>query len=226
MKIILKNFKNEYIKTLSLGALESHEEICSKISSLKENLEVNIFAINEIINSFQLANLKLNIEKLNVYAFRIFSNKRETILTGKSLQIESIYENEKDLKNRFSSITSNKKEDIIHKGTVRSGNRIFSNGDLFILGDVNPGGIIQAKKNIIVWGKLLGIAFAGENGDKNATISSLHLNPLQLRINGFVAIGPKEKPKDYYPEVAFLENQSIIIKPLILNTSTLINQMK
>ena len=168
MKIILKNFKNEYIKTLSLGALESHEEICSKISSLKENLEVNIFAINEIINSFQLANLKLNIEKLNVYAFRIFSNKRETILTGKSLQIESIYENEKDLKNRFSSITSNKKEDIIHKGTVRSGNRIFSNGDLFILGDVNPGGIIQAKKNIIVWGKLLGIAFAGENGDKNA----------------------------------------------------------
>ena len=223
MKIILKNLKNEYIKVLSLGELESHEEICAKISSLKENLEVNIFAINEIINSFQLANLKSNIENLNVDAIRIYSNKRETILTGKSLKIESIYLKEKDLKNRFSLITSNKREDVIHKGTVRSGNRIFSNGDLFILGDVNPGAIIQAKKNVIVWGKLLGIAFAGENGNKNATISSLYLNPLQLRIDGVVAIGPKEKPKDYYPEVAFLDNQSIIIKPFIIDNSKLIN---
>ena len=223
MKIILKNMKNEYIKTLSLEGLDSLEDICAKISSLKENLEVNIFAINEIINSFQLAKLKLNIENLNVDALRIFSNKRETILTGKSLRIESIYINEKNIKNRFALISSNNKRDVIHKGTVRSGNRIFSNGDLFILGDVNPGAIIQAKNNVIVWGKLLGIAFAGENGYKNATISSLYLNPLQLRINGVVAIGPKEKPKDYYPEVAFLENQSIIIKPYIIDNSTLIN---
>ena len=49
MKIILKNMKNEYIKTLSLEGLDSLADICAKISSLKENLEVNIFAINEVM---------------------------------------------------------------------------------------------------------------------------------------------------------------------------------
>lgn len=220
MKIILKNMSNEYIKTTSLDELETYEKIFEKISSVKENLEVNIFALNETINTFQLVKLKSIIGQLNIYAFRIFSNKRETILTGKSLKIDSIYMNERELKNRFSLISSNKKEDIFHKGTVRSGDRIFSNGDLFIFGDVNPGAIIQAKNNVIVWGKLLGIAFAGENGDKNATISSLYLKPLQLRIDGVLAIGPKDKPKDNYPEVAFLEKQSIIIKPYIIDTST------
>ena len=218
MKIILKNMKKECIKILSLREFDSYELIFEKISAVKEKFEVNIFAINEIINSFQLTKLKLNIGKLNVNSFRIFSNRRETILTGKSLKIDSTYISEIDLKNRFSLVSSNKKEDIIHKGTIRSGDRIFSNGDLFILGDVNPGAIIQAKKNVFVWGKLLGVAFAGENGSNNATISSLYLNPLQLRINGVVAIGPKEKPVDHYPEVAFLEKQSIIIKPYIIDT--------
>ena len=219
MKIILKNMKQECIKILSLREFESCELIFEKINTIEEKFEVNIFAINEIINSFQLAKLKLNIGKLNVNAFRIFSNKRETILTGKSLRIDSTYISEKDLKNQFSLVCSHNKEDIIHKGTIRSGDRIFSNGDLFILGDVNPGAIIQAKKNVFVWGKLLGVAFAGENGGNNATISSLYLNPLQLRINGVVAIGPKEKPVDHYPEIAFLEKQSIIIKPYIIDTS-------
>ena len=219
MKIILINKNNEPIKTFSVGVLEPYENIFETISSLKENLEVNIFAINEIINSFQLAKLKFNIEKLNVCAFRIFSNKRETVLSGKSLKIDSSFTNERDLNHRFSLISSNKKKDIIHKGTIRSGDRIFSNGDLFILGDVNPGAIIKAKNNVFVWGKLLGIAFAGENGNKDATISSLYLNPLQLRIDGVVAIGPKDKPKDHYPEIAVLEKQAIIIKPYIIDAS-------
>ena len=63
---------------------------------------------------------------------------------------------------------------------------------------------------------MLGIAFAGEGGNKNAYIASLYLNPLQLRINEVVAIGPKDKPKDYYPEIAILEKQSIIIKPYLI----------
>ena len=59
-------------------------------------------------------------------------------------------------------------KDILHKGTVRSGDRISSNGDLFIMGDVNPGAIVSANNNVYVWGKLLGIAFAGKYGNGNA----------------------------------------------------------
>ena len=71
--------------------------------------------------------------------------------------------------------------------------------------------------NLCLRGQLFGIAFAGKNGNKNASIASLYLNPLQLRICEIVAIGPKEKPNDKYPEIAILENNKIIIKPYLLN---------
>tara|TARA_B100000989_G_scaffold50624_1_gene33525 strand:+ start:430 stop:699 length:270 start_codon:yes stop_codon:yes gene_type:complete len=85
------------------------------------------------------------------------------------------------------------------------------------MGDVNPEAIISANNNIYVWGKLFGMAFAGINGNKKASIASLYLNPLQLRICEIVAIGPKEKPKDQNPEIAILEENKIIIKPYLLN---------
>ena len=69
-----------------------------------------------------------------------------------------------------------------------------------------------------MWGKLLGIAFAGKGGNKNASIASLYLKPLQLRIADVVAIGPKDKPNKYYPEIAVIDKQRIIIKPNIIET--------
>ena len=119
---------------------------------------------------------------------------------------------------KISYCFSIQKKRISSRGTVRSGDRISSNGNLCIIGDVNPGAIVSAKKNIYVWGKLLGIAFAGKGGDNNSYITSLFLNPLQLRIADVIAIGPKEKPKNYYPEIAVIEKQSIIIKPYIIDT--------
>jgi len=109
-------------------------------------------------------------------------------------------------------------KDLTHFGMVRSGGKISSNGNLFIMGDVNPGAQISAKKNIYVWGKLCGVAFAGKNGKDDSTIASLYLNALQLRINKTIAIGPKEKPKHNYPEIALLERGKIVIKPLIITS--------
>ena len=123
---------------------------------------------------------------------------------------------DQEIKNKLLLYNPKKKDDILHKGTVRSGERISSNGNLCIIGDVNPGAIVFAKKNIYVWGKLLGIAFAGKSGNKNASISSLYLNPLQLRIADVIAIGPKDKPKNCYSEIAVINKQTIIIKPHII----------
>ena len=146
----------------------------------------------------------------------IYSNNRDTILSGKSLKIDSAFIKEQEIKNKLLLYNSIQKEDILHNGTVRSGERISSNGNLCIIGDVNPGAIVSAKKNIYVWGKLLGIAFAGKSGNKNAYITSLYLNPLQLRIADVIAIGPNDKPKNYYPEIAIIDKQTIIIKPHLI----------
>ena len=98
-------------------------------------------------------------------------------IRDRSLKINSTFLKIKDLKNQLPQDPSYLKKDILHKGTVRSGDRISSNGDLFIMGDVNPGAIISANNNVYVWGKLFGIAFAGKNGNKNASIASLYLKP-------------------------------------------------
>jgi len=164
----------------------------------------------------QLSKLKNHFDKFNICSLCIYSNNRDTILSGKSLKIDSVFIKEQEIKNKLLSFNSKKKDDILHKGTVRSGERISSNGNLCIIGDVNPGAIVSAKKNIYVWGKLLGIAFAGKSGNKNASIASLYLNPLQLRIADLIAIGPKDKPKNCYPEIALIDKQTIVIKPHLI----------
>ena len=217
MEIVLNNPNSKDFEVISLKDLENIHETFNKVDSMKGPFEVKIFSINELISSHQISKFKRNFDKFNIHSCCIYSNNRYTILAGKSLKIDSIFIKEQEIKNKLLFLNS-KKEDILHEGTVRSGDRISSNGNLCIFGDVNPGAIVSAKKNIYVWGKLLGIAFAGKGGDNNSYITSLFLNPLQLRIADVIAIGPKEKPKNYYPEIAVIEKQSIIIKPYIIDT--------
>ena len=218
IKIFLNNHDSKYTETLSFENWDNIYLTFKKFSLVKRPFEVKIFAINESISSEQLIKFKNNFKKFSICSLRIYSNDRETILTGKSLKIDSTFVKEQELKNKLLLMDSKKKDDILHEGTIRSGERISSNGNLCILGDVNPGAIVTAKKNIYVWGKLLGIAFAGKGGNSNASIASLYLNPLQLRIADLVAIGPKDKPQNYYPEIAVINKQAIIITPYIIET--------
>ncbi len=218
MEIVLNNTKSKYLKIFSLEDLDNIHETCKKFSSMKGPLEAKVFAINESLSSHQLSKLKNDFDKNNICSLIIYSNNRDTILTGKSLRIDSTFVKEQEIKNKLLLINKKKKDDILHEGTVRSGERISSNGNLCIIGDVNPGAIVSAEKNIYVWGKLLGIAFAGKGGNKHAFIASLYLNPLQLRIADVIAIGPKDKPKNYYPEIAVIDKQTIIIKPHLIET--------
>ena len=217
MKLILRGIANEFIKSFSFKNFELDQKFFDNLITKEAPAAANLITENEKINSYELAKLKLILEKHFIKLSDIYSNNRETVLSGKSLKINSTFLKIKDLEEQFLLDPSYLKKDILHKGTVRSGDRISSNGDLFIMGDVNPGAIISANNNVYVWGKLFGIAFAGKNGNKNASIASLYLNPLQLRICEIVAIGPKEKPKDQYPEIAILEDNKIIIKPYLLN---------
>ncbi|MBO8205783.1 septum site-determining protein MinC [Prochlorococcus marinus XMU1406] len=213
MEIVINNTKSKFLEIFSLLDFDNIHETFKKFSSIKGPLEAKIFSTNESISSHQLSKLKKFFGKINISSLCIYSNNRETILSGKSLKINSTFMKEQEIKNKLLLFNLKNKDDIFYKGTVRSGDRISSNGNLCIIGDVNAGAIVSAKKNIYVWGKLLGIAFAGKNGNRNASIASLYLNPLQLRIADVIAIGPKEKPKNLYPEIAVIDKQTIIIKP-------------
>lgn len=82
----------------------------------------------------------------------------------------------------------------LHRGTVRSGDRLEAEGSLLVLGDVNPGAGLRAGGHVLVWGRLRGVAHAGCNGDTSARIVALQLRPLQLRIADAVARGPEDPP--------------------------------
>lgn len=218
MEIVLNNPVSKYSEIISLRELNNINEDLKKISSIKGPLEAKMFIINDSISAHQLSKFKNIFEKINICSLSIYSNSRDTIIAGKSLKIDSNFLNEEEIKKKFNLFNLKEKEDILHKGTLRSGDRISANGNLCIIGDVNPGAIVSAKKNIYVWGKLLGVAFAGKGGDKNASIASLYLKPLQLRIADVIAIGPKEKPSNYYPEIAVIDEQTIAINPYIIDT--------
>ena len=218
MEIVINSLDYKYLEILSFENWDNFHESFKKFSSIKEPLEAKIFVINDLISSYQLSEFKNIFNKINNCSLRIYSNNRDTVLAGKSLKIDTNFINEQEIKNKITLFTLKKREDILHEGTVRSGDRISSNGNLCIIGDVNPGAIVSAKKNIYVWGKLLGIAFAGKGGNNKSSISSLYLRPLQLRIADIIAIGPKDKPQNSYPEIALIDNQTIIIKPFIIET--------
>lgn len=103
--------------------------------------------------------------------------------------------------------------------TIRSGQSISSDGNIIVIGDVNPGAEIIAKGDITVWGILGGIAHAGSNGNEFARIRALKLNPVQIRIADVFARRPDtvnlpyiQKSSEYIPEEAYAYKGSIVIR--------------
>ena len=186
--------------------------------------KINSTNVEIICNNIDLSCTKILeiIEIANQYNCRIISfhsTSSKTIVSSQSLGyrtqfIIDNYSNENVCINN-ENITFPKTN--CHQGTVRSGEYIESAGDLLILGDVNPGAKVSAEGNIIIWGRLLGIAHAGSKGNSDATISALQLRPLQIRIGKKIARGPKEKPQIGLAEQARIDSDEIIILPLDTN---------
>ncbi|MEN6314068.1 MAG: septum site-determining protein MinC [Clostridiaceae bacterium] len=101
-----------------------------------------------------------------------------------------------------------------YKGTVRSGQLISFDGNLVIIGDVNPGGEILATGNIVVMGSLRGMVHAGADGNKEAIVAALCLQPTQLRIADVITRPPdtKENRQGLIPEMAFVKDDMVYIE--------------
>lgn len=107
-------------------------------------------------------------------------------------------------------------ETLLHRGTVRSGQRIYHPGNIVILGDVNPGALVQAGGDIVVMGALRGIAHAGAGGDVESAIYALKLEPTQIRIANVIGRPPEGEARESGtgPETARLKDGAIIIEAM------------
>jgi len=97
--------------------------------------------------------------------------------------------------------------------TLRSGQSVRHQGDVIVLGDVNPGSEIIATGHIVVMGALRGVAHAGANGNTAAFVAAIKLRPIQLRIAQVIGRAPDDQgDAQTLPEVARVSDGMIVVE--------------
>lgn len=108
---------------------------------------------------------------------------------------------------------------ILVQRTLRSGQSIQYNGNVVVMGDVNPGAEVVATGNIIIMGVLRGVVHAGAAGNEEALVLAFRLQPTQLRIASHITRPPDgESLESDQPELARIKNGVVTIEAF--NTSS------
>ena len=102
------------------------------------------------------------------------------------------------------------------KGSLRSGQVLDVETSIIIIGDVKPGAKVVSKGNIVILGALKGNAYAGSDGNTNAFVVALDMQPIQIRIADTIARSPDKPEKNRMKEtkIAFWLEGNIYIEPL------------
>jgi septum site-determining protein MinC len=102
---------------------------------------------------------------------------------------------------------------VLIKRTLRSGQRVDFDGDVVVMGDVNPGAEVVAGGDIVVMGSLRGLAHAGAYGNADAVVVAFRLRPTQLRISDRISRSPDAEGTDpAFPELARISKGAIVIE--------------
>ncbi len=108
--------------------------------------------------------------------------------------------------------------ELFYKGTLRSGQILETESTVIILGDINPGGKVVSKGNVVVLGSLRGTAYAGAGGDENAFVVALEMNPMQIKIADTIArssdSASTKKSKNVQPKIAYIYEANIYVEDL------------
>jgi septum site-determining protein MinC len=141
------------------------------------------------------------------------------LLTGHGLEVKQFLDNPrvaitKNPPRKVKTETDEFTATITVKKTVRSGQKIQFEGNLLIIGDVNPGAEVIASGDIVVLGKLRGIAHAGASGNESAQVFALQLTPVQIRIAGMFTRDSERgiKNKNNGPEMARIKDNTIVVE--------------
>lgn len=108
-----------------------------------------------------------------------------------------------------------KPNSLLLDSPVRSGQSIFSEGDVTVLGSVASGAEIVAGGSIHVYGALRGRAMAGSSGNATARIFCQKIEAELLAINGYYQTAEEiDVALRHRPAQAWLEGTTMKITPL------------
>lgn len=236
-----KFFKDIPKGLLFEGRELSLEEQEAVLSCIRENSDMNIVCVMEenpelqkkINEEVQKACLELE-KKKEEEKKKEKEEKQEEVILDFSIEPQDAVEKKTEKKKiekkkqeekiskaeeaaeRMSKQISEEDPGLFYKGNLRSGQVLESDKSIILLGDIKPGAHVISKGNVIVLGSLRGNVFAGADGNKKAFVVALDMQPVQVRIDDFIARSPDEpeKEKDKKAKIAFLEGENIYIEPI------------
>ncbi|MDJ0696559.1 MAG: septum site-determining protein MinC [Mastigocoleus sp. MO_167.B18] len=173
------------------------------------NTNLHLVAGDRLLDGRQLQQLAETLSEFQIQLKSVSTNRRQTAIAAVSAgySVEQM-QAPKPLSSEPKHATAPGAA-LYMQMTVRSGIEIRHPGTIVVLGDVNPGGIVIADGDILVWGRLRGIAHAGAKGNRECQIMALQMEPTQLRIADAVARAPEKSLTQFYPEVAYVTLQGI-----------------
>ncbi|MBD2137160.1 septum site-determining protein MinC [Anabaena sp. FACHB-1237] len=171
-----------------------------------------LIAKDRLLDSRQLQELEETLSTYQLQLKSVTTSRRQTAIAACTLGYSVEQTQLQTALNFDLPVTTPALADPLYlEMTIRSGVEIRHPGTVIILGDVNPGGIVVADGDILVWGRLRGVAHAGANGNNNCLIMSLQMEATQLRIADTIARLPETPPSQYLPEVAYITTTGINI---------------
>ncbi len=173
---------------------------------------VTMQARDRLLDGSQLSAIAHALKQVDLHLFSIETSRRQTAVAAATSGYSVIQPPPIPLQNQGINTPQIKQgEPLYLKTTLRSGMEVRHDGTIILCGDVNPGGAIIAQGDIIIWGRLRGLAHAGVQSNRASRIFALQLQPTQLRIADVVARAPNTPPQQQQAEIAYIGAEGIRI---------------
>jgi septum site-determining protein MinC len=176
------------------------------------NTILHLVAKDRLLDSRQLQELAETLKEVQIELKSVATSRRQTAIAACTLGY-SVEQIQIQASFKFDAQPGSKPlaDPLYLEMTVRSGGEIRHPGTVIILGDINPGGMVIADGDILIWGRLRGVAHAGAGGNRDSLIMALQMEPTQLRIADAVARAPEKSLTHFFPEVAHITPEGIRI---------------
>ncbi|MBN2048499.1 MAG: septum site-determining protein MinC [Anaerolineaceae bacterium] len=216
-QIQIKGFRNGLLITVGEGEWDFVRE--SLIRHVEEQgaffkgAKVAVDVGPRLIHAAELGALRDQLSDLEVVLWGVLSNHETTENTARSLGLATRLGTANEPKQEIKTVSTqfDGEAGIVVQRTMRSGYKIMHPGHVTVIGDVNPGAEIIAGGSIVVWGRLRGLVHAGADGNQEAVICALDLNPRQLRIADLITVPPnRKKGEKVQPEIARIVNHQVV----------------
>lgn len=218
MMVQIKGVRDGLLVTLGEGDWQELRDVLfvqiAERESFFKGAKVTLDVGNLILHAAEMGSLRDKLSEMGIILWAVLSNSPTTEQTAQMLGLATRISSprpDRTVRALDTNLASNENAMLVQR-TLRSGFRISFQGNVVVIGDVNPGAEIIAGGSVVVWGRLRGVVHAGAEGDDRAVVCALALEPTQLRIGNQIAVQPQRKSKSQ-PEMAWVKDGKVIAEP-------------